>query len=337
MIIPVKTSTGGYDITLKRGAIKNLKESLMLDRKVLIVTDDGVPREYSKIVAEQCKTPFIVTLKQGEASKNFENFELLLSKMVEYKFTRTDAVIAVGGGVVGDLAGFVAASFMRGVDFYNIPTTVLSQVDSSIGGKVAIDFKGYKNIVGAFYQPKAVIIDPDTLKTLPERQISNGLAEAVKMAVTSNAELFEIFETQDILSNIDRITEESLKIKSFVVRSDEKETGLRKILNFGHTVGHAIESENNFNNFYHGECVALGMLFMSSKKVRDRLIPVLNKLNLPTFIDIDVDKMLETMKHDKKTAGDSITVIYSNEIGTYEMRSIDFDTLSRELKEVKLG
>ena len=170
MIIPVKTQTGGYDIVLKRGALFELKEYLNLNRKVLIVTDSGVPKEYSQAAAKQCLEPFIVTINEGEASKCFDNYKLLLARMVELGFTRSDAVLAVGGGVVGDLAGFVASSFMRGVDFYNIPTTVLSQVDSSVGGKVAIDFEGYKNIVGAFYPPKAVIIDPETLKTLPLRQ-----------------------------------------------------------------------------------------------------------------------------------------------------------------------
>ena len=176
MIIPVKTGNGGYNIYLERGALKKAGELLNLDRKVLIVTDSGVPSDYAKTVASICKEPFIVTIEQGEPSKCFNTFKMLLSKLVKGNFTRNDCVVAVGGGVVGDLAGFVAASFMRGIDFYNIPTTVLSQVDSSIGGKVAIDFEGYKNIVGAFYPPKAVIIDSDTLKTLPARQISNGLA-----------------------------------------------------------------------------------------------------------------------------------------------------------------
>ena len=151
MVIPVKTTVGGYDIVINRGALNNLNEYLKLDRKVLIVTDSGVPSVYAETVAKQCKESFIVTVEQGEGSKNIENFENILKKMVHYSFSRTDCVVAVGGGVVGDLSGFVAASFMRGVDFYNIPTTVLSQVDSSIGGKVAIDFCGYKNIVGAFY------------------------------------------------------------------------------------------------------------------------------------------------------------------------------------------
>lgn len=333
MIIPVKTLNGGYDIVLKRGSLNELSLHLKLDRKVLIVTDSGVPKEYSQTVAKQCKTPFIVTIKEGEASKNFDNYKMLLQKLVEYDFARSDAVIAVGGGVVGDLAGFVAASYMRGVDFYNIPTTVLSQVDSSIGGKVAIDFSGYKNLVGAFYPPKAVIIDPETLKTLPERQISNGLAEAVKMALTSNAKLFDIFENENIMENIDRIIEESLKIKRFVVENDEKETGLRKILNFGHTLGHAIEVQKE--GLYHGECVALGMLPMCSNEIRKRLIKVLEKLNLPTKISFDSDKIIEAMKHDKKISGDSITVITVDEIGSYKMEDIKFLELASKLKEVE--
>jgi 3-dehydroquinate synthase len=214
---------------------------------------------------------------------------------------------------------------MRGVDFYNIPTTVLSQVDSSIGGKVAIDFEGYKNIVGAFYPPKAVIIDSDTLKTLPPRQISNGLAESVKMALTSDSELFELFETQEIMPNIDRIIEKSLKIKRFVVEQDEKEGGLRKILNFGHTLAHAIESENEMQNLYHGECVALGMLPMCESGVKTRLIKVLEKLNLPTSINYDTDKVIEAMRHDKKMSGDKITVVYVPGVGTYEMKTMPFD------------
>ena len=334
MIIPVKTSTGQYNIVLKRGALSELKEHLKLERKVLIVTDNGVPCEYAKTVAGQCKQPYIVTIPQGEASKCFENFKLLLGEMIKNDFTRTDCVVAVGGGVVGDLAGFVAASFMRGVDFYNIPTTVLSQVDSSVGGKVAIDFEGYKNIVGAFYPPKAVIIDSDTLKTLPKRQISNGLSEAVKMSLTSNEELFTLFETQEIMLNIDRIIEEALKIKKAVVEEDEKESGLRKILNFGHTLAHAIESERELEELYHGEAVALGMLTMCSDKVRQRLIRVLKKLELPTEIDYDTDKIIEAMRHDKKMSGDSITVVYVPEVGKFEMKTMPFSELEKKLKEV---
>ena len=328
MIIPVKTGNGGYNIYLERGALKKAGELLNLDRKVLIVSDSGVPSDYAKTVASICKEPFIVTIEQGEPSKCFDTFKMLLSRLVKGSFTRTDCVVAVGGGVVGDLAGFVAASFMRGIDFYNIPTTVLSQVDSSIGGKVAIDFEGYKNIVGAFYPPKAVIIDSDTLKTLPARQISNGLAEALKMSLTSDKELFAIFENEDITeNNIDTVIYRSLLIKREVVEKDEKETGLRKILNFGHTLAHAIESENNMRELYHGECVALGMLPMCDKQLRPRIEAILKKLNLPTEINCNSDVLIEAMKHDKKMSGDKITVIFVPEVGKFEMRTIPFNDL----------
>lgn len=333
MIIPVKTSTGEYNIYLERGSLKRAGEYLNLNRRVFIVTDSGVPAEYAKTVAEQSKKPVIVTVKEGEPSKCFDTYKYLLSEMVKHGFTRSDCVVAVGGGVVGDMAGFAAASYMRGIDFYNIPTTVLSQVDSSIGGKVAIDFEGYKNIVGAFYPPKAVIIDSDTLKTLPDRQISNGLAESVKMSLTSDCELFRIFEEDNITENIDLIIERSLKIKRGVVEQDEKEGGLRKILNFGHTLAHAIESENGMENLYHGECVALGMIPMCSQSVRTRLVPVLKKLNLPTSTDFETEKIISAMRHDKKLMGDLITVIFVPEIGKYEMREMPFDDFAKEIKE----
>lgn len=334
MIIPVNLSGTGYDIVLERGALSKAGELLNLDRKVLIVTDDGVPEKYARTVAGQCKKAVTVILPQGEKTKCFDSYKLLLSKMVAEGFTRTDCVVAVGGGVMGDLAGFVAASFMRGVDFYNIPTTVLSQVDSSIGGKVAIDFDGYKNIVGAFYQPKKVIIDPDVLSTLPQRQIANGLAESVKMSLTSDKDLFCLFEEKNISENIDEIIEASLRIKKAVVEEDEKEFGLRRILNFGHTVAHGIESDDGMSNWYHGECVAVGMLPMCGQEVRERLIGVLKKLGLPTEIDCSADRVIEAMSHDKKMAGDFITVITVEKIGEFKMEKLPFKVLADKMKEV---
>lgn len=332
MIIPVKTQSGEYNIYLQRGALGSAGEILNLKRNVLIVTDSGVPEQYSTEIAKQCDKPFIVTVNEGEASKSFDNYKYLLKVMALNRFTRSDCVVAVGGGVVGDLAGFVASSYMRGVDFYNIPTTVLSQVDSSIGGKVAIDFEGYKNIVGAFYPPKAVIIDSDTLKTLPDRQISNGLAEALKMSMTSDRQLFEIFENGNIKDNIDVIIERSLRIKKDVVEKDEKETGLRKILNFGHTLAHAIESENQMQNLYHGECVAIGMIPMCSDSVKARLLPILSKLSLPTNTYMDKDKIVEAVKHDKKLSGDKITVVYVKEIGEYILKTLPLEEFIKEIE-----
>lgn len=324
MIIPVKTSQGQYNIVLQRGILSKADTYLNLNRKVFIITDSGVPSEYAKTVAKCCKEAKIVTFPQGESSKQIETYKFLLEEMINFNITRSDCVVAVGGGVVGDLAGFVAATYMRGIDFYNIPTTVLSQVDSSIGGKTAIDFMGFKNIVGAFYPPKAVLIDPDTLSTLPERQISNGLAEAVKMAMTSDRELFELFEKGKENYSLDEVIAKALNIKKQVVEEDEHENGVRKILNFGHTLAHAIESVNGMETYYHGECVAMGMIPMCSENVVKRLKVVLNNLNLPTYFSGNLNKIIEAVKHDKKMSGEDITVVFVEEIGTYKLKRMPF-------------
>ncbi len=331
MIIPVKTSVGTYDITLEKNALERAGEILNLDRRCLIITDSGVPSWYAETVQKQCRSARIITIDEGEASKNAQTLLELLEKAVEFSLTRTDCIIAVGGGVVGDIAGLTSALYMRGIDFYNLPTTVLSQVDSSIGGKTAVDFNGYKNIVGAFHQPKAVIIDPETLKTLPARQISNGLAEALKMSLTSDGELFKIFEEENINDNLETVIHRSILIKRSVVEQDEKETGLRKILNFGHTLAHAIESANKMQNLYHGECVAAGMVPMCSEAIRPRVIKILEKLNLPTTFDCDTDEIIEAVSHDKKMAGDKLTVIYVPEIGKFEMKEITIEALRKEI------
>ena len=264
-VLHMELGADSYDIVIERGALQKAGEYLDLDRKVLVLTDDGVPAEYAETVAQQAKDGFVFTVPQGEDSKSIPQFSEILSEMLRRGFSRKDAVVAVGGGVVGDLSGFVASAYMRGVDFYNVPTTVLSQVDSSIGGKTAVNLDGIKNIVGAFYQPKKVLIDLDLLSTLSERQIGNGLAEAVKMSLTSDKELFELFEKGNINDSMDEIITRSLKIKKAVVEQDEKEQGLRKILNFGHTIGHGVESFERLNGLYHGECVALGMIPMVSE------------------------------------------------------------------------
>ena len=315
-----------YDIIVERGALLSVGETLNLNRKVLIVTDNGVPEEYANTVASASLTPLIVRLEQGESTKSFKSLEILLKTMLDNSFSRKDCVVAVGGGVIGDLAGFAASTFMRGVDFYNIPTTLLSQVDSSIGGKVAINFEGIKNIIGAFYQPKKVVIDPDVLKTLPKRQISNGLAESIKMGLTSDKELFALFENDNVFDNIDEIIIRSLRVKKQIVELDEKENSLRKILNFGHTIGHAIESAN-FGKLYHGECVALGMLYMCSEDIKSRLTIALKRLDLPTEIEISKQDILTALKHDKKGNKDSVSAIFVSKIGECEIREVKCEEL----------
>ena len=332
MILPVKAGQTNYDIVIEPGCLKRAGELLNLKRKVLIVTDNGVPNQYAQTLASFCDTPVIKCVPQGEGSKSFKVLEELEILLMENNFSRTDCVVAVGGGVVGDLSGFTAACYMRGIDFYNIPTTVLSQVDSSLGGKTAINLGSIKNIVGAFYPPKKVLIDVELLKTLPQRQISNGLAEAVKMSLTSDAELFNIFENGNIEASLQTIIEKSLRIKKYVVEEDEKEMGLRKILNFGHTIGHGIESFENLSGLYHGECVALGMLPMCSDNVRARLVKVLQKLNLPTACTLDMQKVFEAMTHDKKTSGTSITITTVEKVGEFTLSKVPVSSLSQKLQ-----
>ena len=320
MTIHMDLKENSYDILVERGILAKANQYLNLNRRVLVVTDTGVPAGYAQTLADQCREAVICTVEQGEDSKSLSVFGHLLQTMLDHDFSRKDCVVAVGGGVVGDLSGFAASAYMRGIDFYNIPTTLLSQIDSSIGGKTAINFGGVKNIVGAFYQPKKVLIDPDLLKTLPPRQISNGLAEAVKMALTSDAELFDIFENKDVEASLDEIIIRSLQIKKSVVEQDEKESGLRKILNFGHTVGHGIESSGQ--GLFHGECVALGMIPMCGDAIRERVIAVLGKCHLYNPVEFDWDRITKAAFHDKKADGDTVTVILVPQIGTFEMKTM---------------
>ncbi len=319
----------GYDITVGRALLARADKYFNLRRRVFIVTDSGVPEEYAKTVASCAKEAMIVTVPEGEGSKSPEVYTSLLTKMAEFGITRTDCAVAVGGGVVGDLTGFLSATYMRGIDFYNIPTTLLSQVDSSIGGKTAINLGGIKNIVGAFHQPGAVLIDLDTLRTLPGRQISNGLAESVKMSLTSDGELFSFFENEEINDeSIERIVIDSLNIKKKVVEEDEKETGLRKILNFGHTFGHGVEAQEEMQGLYHGECVAIGMLVTTSDKVYSRLVPVLKKCGLPTEYKGDIEGALSFISHDKKCEGERISAVFVDTPGSFRIEKMEISDFS---------
>ncbi len=338
MILNVNLKTQSYDVIVQEGALDDIAALLDLDRKVLVVTDDGVPKEYAQKVATSAKESVVAVLKSGEESKNFDNFKALLSLMLTHSFTRNDCVVAVGGGVVGDIAGFAAACYMRGIDFYNVPTTLLSQIDSSVGGKTAIDFEGVKNVVGAFYQPKRVVIDTSVLATLDKRQLASGLAEAIKMSLTSDKELFELIENcadlEEVKRNLPKIIERSLLVKIGVVEKDEKEGGLRRVLNFGHTVGHAIESAEK-GRLLHGECVALGMLPMCEKGVRARLEKVLEKCGLPHKITWDCDELREYISHDKKANEGGVCIVKVKEVGSFEFENAKVEQILEMTEEVK--
>ena len=323
MIIRMELGEASYDIVLERGCLKRAGELLNLDRRVLILTDEGVPAQYAQTVAERCREPHIYTVQQGEGSKSFAVLEAILTKMMELGFTRGDCVCSVGGGVVGDLGGFAAACYMRGIDFYNIPTTILSQVDSSIGGKTAVNLGGVKNIVGAFWQPKKVLIDPDTLDTLSERQKSSGLAEAVKAGLIADPVLFAMFEDYAAGGaplDLEKVIAASLMVKKKVVEEDERESGVRKILNFGHTIGHGIES---VTGLLHGECVAMGMIPMCSPAVRSRLVPVLGALHLPARVHADPEEVYKAVLHDKKMGDGFVSIVSVDTVGSYTIQKVD--------------
>ena len=328
MVISVSLGAQSYPILLEAGALARAGQHLCLARRVLVVTDSGVPQEYARTVACACRQARICTLPAGENSKNMDNYQRLLREMLALGMDRGDCVAAVGGGMAGDLAGFAAATYMRGVDFYNVPTTLLAQVDSSVGGKTAIDMDGVKNIVGAFHQPRAVLIDTDTLRSLPPRQVTAGLAESVKMAVTCDAALLALIENSaDLTADLPEIIARSLAIKARVVEQDPTEQGLRRVLNFGHTIGHAIESCAG-GELLHGECVALGMLPMiEDKSLVRRTRAIYRTLGLPTRTGVDKNKVLSYMQHDKKSAGSTITVIKVPGLGCWRADKIPMTEL----------
>lgn len=322
MKLTVNLKERSYDVTVGSGILSEAKNLFDISRKVLIVTDDNVPYKYSEEIAAQAKDPIIRVVPNGEKSKSVKTAEYLLKEMLENNFGRRDCVLAVGGGVIGDLAGFVSSLYMRGIDFYNVPTTVLSQVDSSIGGKVAVNFEGVKNIIGAFHQPKGVLIDIKTLETLPERQIKNGLIEALKSGVIRDASLFETFESQDGIKDIETIIGKSLEVKRKIVENDEKESGERKLLNFGHTIGHGIESAAH-GKLFHGECVALGMYLISDGKLKNRLKKIYENMGIwdgiyaeyLKILDNDREEIIRAVTHDKKASGGLFDAVVADDIG----------------------
>ena len=272
-----------YRIVISKNAIskKNLAPLLKNHNKTLLISDDGVPSKIVREVTAVCKPStkvFKIILQHGEQAKSVQNFQKILNFLADNNFDRTDLIVAVGGGVVGDISGFVASSYLRGIQFIQIPTTLLAQVDSSVGGKTAINILSGKNLVGAFYNPKGVIIDTNVLHSLPNRQLKAGLAEVIKYAFIQNKALFSLLKKypKKILSKDHKIIEEiiflSLQTKARIVTKDEKENSIRAILNFGHTFGHAIEAHGKYKKILHGEAVAKGMRIASKISYLENLI-----------------------------------------------------------------
>lgn len=322
------------NVTLENGCLSEIGRIFDLNRKVLLVTDSGVPAGYAKAAAEQCKAPVCVVLPQGEKTKSVETMVQLCEKMLEHNFDRGDCVLAVGGGVVGDIAGFSAACYMRGIDFYNVPTTLLAMADSCIGGKTAANLCGIKNIVGAFYPPRAVAIDPALLKTLDERQFKNGLAEVIKTAACLDTELFEMLEHGLSTAETEEAVRRCVLAKSRIVEEDRCESGLRRVLNFGHTIGHAIESAGG-GSLLHGECVAMGMLPMcESGGAKEWLAAVLKKYGFETKFGGDKNAVFAAFEHDKKAEKEKITAVVLKNIGEYEFVKMSTEEIKERFAEV---
>ena len=333
MKIHVDLKENGYDIIMEHGILANVKDYVDLNRKVMVISDEGVPLEYATSVVAQCSEGYLHVVPQGEDSKSLSVFKEICEDLLEQQFSRKDCIIALGGGVVGDLSGYVAASYMRGIDFIQIPTTTLSQIDSSIGGKVAINLDEVKNIIGAFYQPKMVIIDPDTLQTLPKRHYINGLIEALKEGLIYDESLFTLFETGDIYKDLDQIIEKALYVKKDVVEKDEKEQHLRKILNFGHTIGHAIESYYHLSDYLHGECVAFGMLyFIEDEDIKKRVLTIYDKLGIKASAPYDPESVYALLCNDKKAAHGSVSIVKVKEIGKAEIQDMKLEEVRALLK-----
>ena len=303
--------------------------TLYFDTKVAIVTNPTVSDLHLEFLLSKvsAKELHVITVPDGEEYKNQASIDMILESMFEHRFNRKSMLIAFGGGVIGDMTGFASSIYQRGIDFIQIPTTLLSQVDASVGGKTGMNNKYGKNLIGAFHQPNAVYIDPSFLKTLPPREFGAGVAEIVKMAVTFNKDFFEFLESADLNDTtvLQDCIKQAVQTKANVVAQDEKEQGVRAALNYGHTFGHVIENETKYKTYLHGEAVAIGMVMANNTSVKmglmqkaeaDKVKNLLEKYALPVNYDIkNIDKFYETFYLDKKSSDSSITFILPVGIG----------------------
>lgn len=336
-----------YEIKIGSGLLPRCGEMIRAvtgAHTVAVVTDSNVEKLYLQTVMDSLTlagfSAFPMVFPAGEASKNINTLNMLYEQFAQHGLTRGDAVAALGGGVTGDLAGFAAATMFRGVDYVQIPTTLLAQVDSSVGGKTAIDLPQGKNLVGAFYQPKLVIADIDCLNTLSDRIICDGMAEVIKYGMIADAALFEKLEqlrgVQDLSAHWEDIICTCCDIKRVVVAEDERDTGRRGILNFGHTLGHAYERAYHYETYTHGEGVAAGMVKILEVEqqrgfdvsaIKKRLTALLKKFDLPTEIDCSMEEYRAAVGLDKKASGKKIQIIEVKKIGAAEITPMEKEEL----------
>lgn len=337
-LLTLKGTTGVSEIHIESGLLARAASVIgetFSPSRIHIVSDSTVAPLYLEQLEQQFTLPVTHTvIPAGEEHKRLSTVEGIYHDLLANGMTRKDLIIALGGGVVGDITGFAAATFLRGVSLCQIPTTLLAQVDSSVGGKTGVDMPEGKNLVGAFYQPRLVLIDPAVLATLPDQTFADGMAEVVKYGYISNREILDMVSAPDYKKNIERIICECVRIKRDVVTIDEHDTGLRMILNFGHTIGHAAEKLGNYVDLTHGQAVAIGMVaamrlsaMLGNEDLSERLIGILEHIGLPTELKYGREDIYRSLLSDKKKFGATVNFILVREPGRAEITPIGAEKL----------
>ena len=344
MIVPIHLENQS---AVKYNVVIDTLPRLTFNRKVAIVTNTTVSALHLEtlIAHIECSELHIVTIDDGEEYKTLATVERILDELFTHKLDRKSLLIALGGGVIGDMTGFTASIYQRGIGFIQVPTTLLAQVDASVGGKTGVNNKYGKNLIGAFYQPEAVYIDTNFLKTLPKREFAAGIAEIIKMAVMFDKEYFDFLLTADFSNkeSLEKAIERSVELKAEVVNLDEKESGIRAVLNYGHTFGHVVENETEYKRYLHGEAVSIGIMManalsvelgLMTKEEMDQVTGFLLKHDLPTAYTIeDVESFYDKFFLDKKSANNKIKFILAKGLGGHVVRDdIDADILKKVLK-----
>ena len=352
--ISINLKESSYKIHIKENLLKEIAEQLSEQKygqKYAIITDSNVNKHYGEFILNQLREKGIETdvfiIPAGESSKSIHQVEILCEALIEKGYHRNSCLIALGGGVVGDISGFIASIFLRGIAYIHIPTTIVSQVDSSIGGKTGVNLSKGKNLIGSFYHPKAILIDPKTLSSLPQKIINEGFAEIIKHSCIQDFELFKYLE-QNLPSIPDtKLIHHNIKIKAKIVEADEKETlGIRQFLNFGHTLGHSIEA-NNYHHFFHGEAISIGMraaLYLSEKITQlspaqsQRILKLLHHYNLPLTLpkEISTKNLLKIMQRDKKFQ-EGIRYVLLKEIGKATLsEKVTWEKITEAIEHTRL-
>lgn len=345
-VISVKTPRQ-YDITIENGILNNCGDIIsktVKGKNCVIVTDSNVAPLYLATVKKSLEANGITVgthvFPAGEESKTLQTVEGIINSFCESELTRSDFAVALGGGVCGDMTGFASAIYMRGIAYVGIPTTLLSQIDSSVGGKTGCDLSFGKNLIGSFHAPKAVIIDPLCLNTLPQRIFNDGLGEAIKYGIIKSENLFNRLMNENAKDFINELIEECVSIKRDITENDFFEKGERMLLNFGHTIGHAIEKYYNYKDITHGEAVCIGMVTMAAAAERNGLCELglaktitacLHKYALPATTAIELEKLCESASNDKKRRGKDIKIVMPERIGSCVIKSVPVDGLAQYL------